>query len=174
MKMSRSFIRIVDWINHKTLFCIVILFFIAFVMLFIQIIFRYVLRLPFLIGDEVSRYSTVWIVYIAASLAARHNRLVRMEVLLSLSSVAEKNKRVFDWISGIASIFFYLSVIKFGLQMMGLSRMQFSPVLHLSMSIPYLALPVGSALLVVNTIACLLDTESPVVDGSVINLEEVL
>lgn len=171
--MAEKFVSIIDWINKRTLFCVVILFFVAFIMLLAQIISRYLLRMPFLIGDEISRYAVVWIVYISAGIAARHNRMIKMEVLISLIPAAERNKRVFDWISGAISILFYYFVIKYGIQMMGLAKMQFSPVLNLSMAVPYSALPVGSVLLIANTIACLLDAGRTAEESTIV-IEEVL
>jgi len=170
--MAEKFVRIMDWINRKTLFCVVILFFIAFAMLFAQITSRYLLEIPFLIGDEISRYATVWIVYIGAGLAARHNRLIKMEVILSALPFAERNKWIFEWFSGAVSVVFYFFVIRYGVQMLGLVKMQVSPVLNLSMAIPYSALPVGSFLMIANTLACLLDKNKAAFEQGTLNLEK--
>lgn len=170
--MTEKLVLIMDWINKKTLTLVVILFFIAFAMLLAQITSRYVLKVPFLMGDEVSRYATVWIVYLGAGIAARHNRLIKMEVLLSVMPAIESRKQIVDWVSGIISVVFYFFIIKYGIQMMGLAKMQISPVLGLSMAIPYSALPVGSLLLIANTIACLLDNGKTATNDGTISFGE--
>lgn len=53
-----------DDINSFTLKISMALIFMAFVVLLAQILSRYFLKVPFLIGDEVSRYSVIWIVFL--------------------------------------------------------------------------------------------------------------
>lgn len=146
-------------INKIVLFISVILIALAFVMLFIQIISRYVLQVPFLIGDEISRYSTVWIIFLCTGLAARHDMMIKMEVVFSFLSWADKRKKVFESIAAIITIIFFSCVFLYGIEMIKINYTQITPILRISMAIPYAALPVGSFLIIANTIASFLDMD---------------
>lgn len=148
-------------INRAVMVFLVFLLALAFAMLFAQIVSRYVLRIPFLMGDEISRYSTVWIVFLGTALAARGNEMIKMEVIYSMLPFADKNRVLFEWFCHIVTIIFFFFVLKYGLNMMKINSMQVTPILGIKMAIPYAALPVGSFLIIANTIAslCTLGTE---------------
>lgn len=144
-----------DAINRVVMIFLVFLLMLAFVMLFTQIVSRYFLKIPFLMGDEISRYSTVWIVFLGTALVARSNDMIKMEVIYSMLPFADKNRVVFEWLCHIVTMVFFFFVLVYGLNMMKINSMQITPILGLRMAIPYAALPAGSLLIIANTIASL-------------------
>ena len=153
--MKQLYLKFVNAINRFVMMLLVCLLALAFVMLFAQIVSRYVLRIPFLMGDEISRYSTVWIVFLGTALAAGENSMIKMEVVYSILPFAEKNKMFFEWISHAVTIIFFFFVLRYGLDMMKINSMQVTPILGIKMALPYAALPAGSLLIIMNTIASL-------------------
>lgn len=150
--MKAAFLKLMEIINRAVMIFLVFLLALAFVMLFTQIFSRYVLKIPFLMGDEISRYSTVWIVFLGTALG---NKMIKMEVIYSMLPFADKNRALFEWFCHIITIIFFFFVLTYGLNMMKINSMQVTPILGIKMAIPYAALPVGSFLIIANTIASL-------------------
>ena len=159
--VKAAFLKLMGVINRAVMVFLVFLLALAFVMLFAQIVSRYVLKIPFLMGDEISRYATVWIVFLGTALAARGNEMIKMEVIYSIFPFADNNRVLFEWFCHIITIIFFFFVFTYGLSMMKINSTQVTPILGIKMAIPYAALPAGSLLIIANTIAslCTLGTE---------------
>ena len=148
----KAYVKIVDKIN-KIVGVIVVVFFVgAFLSTFLQVVMRNLTSISVPWTDELSRYLVIYIVYLAAGLAARSGRLIRMEVLPMLMKLSEKQIQVFYWIASFLTIVF--SVIA-AIQM-NMNKMSAS--LGFSMAVPYFAIPVGSIWLVINMFANVFDS----------------
>ena len=102
----KAYVKIVDKIN-KIVGVIVVVFFVgAFLSTFLQVVMRNLTSISVPWTDELSRYLVIYIVYLAAGLAARSGRLIRMEVLPMLMKLSEKQIQVFYWIASFLTIVF--------------------------------------------------------------------
>lgn len=80
-----------------------------------------------------------------------------MEFIFSVIPSLEKHKIFWEWLSGCISIFFFSFVLRYGIDIMNIVSTQRSPILDISMAIPYAALPVGAILLSANILASMLE-----------------
>jgi len=87
-----------------------ILMFLITVIAFIQVIFRYVLKLPLAWTEEYIVYLFAWMIYIGASYCTGEKSHLQMEVFYNRLSI--KGKKVLDLISDILWLVFTIIMFK--------------------------------------------------------------
>ncbi|MFO7263166.1 MAG: TRAP transporter small permease [Bacillota bacterium] len=153
--MRELFLTVVDRINRLLKVIVIICLVISLVAITCQVLFRYIFHQPLSWTEELSRYLMIWITFLGASLAVRYQRLIKLEIIYML--ISDRGKKWVLILAGFLSCFFYAILIVFGYLILDTVVMQHSPALHISMAIPYAAIPVGGILMLVNTIASLID-----------------
>ena len=138
------YIKFVDALNKVVRVILVGMFIMMFLTAFLQVIIRNMTTGSIPWSDELCRYLIIFIVWLGAGLAARSNRLIRMEVLPSLTKMSDRNLHIMYWISTIISLGFAVLTIYCAVV---------SPALQLSMAVPYAAIPVGCVYLILNMLA---------------------
>ncbi len=112
-----------------------------------SVIFRYVLLAPLSWSEEVGRYVMIWLGFLSASLAVHQGLHVGVEFLVNWMPA-----RLAAWLRGLAGAcvaIFLLIVTAYGFYLVGNLWDQLSPVLEIRMTWPYLAIPVGSLLMLI-------------------------
>ncbi len=126
-----------------------------------SVIFRYVLLAPLSWSEEVGRYVMIWLGFLSASLALHQGLHVGVEFLVNRMPL-----RLAVWLRGLARAgvaVFLLIVAAYGFHLVANLWEQLSPVLEIRMTWPYLAIPVGSLLMLIQLAAAA--TGSPQQDG---------
>lgn len=121
----------------------VFLFTLMVIVIFLQVLFRFVLNFALDWTEEMARYSFIMLVYISASIAVKRNRHLRTEAIKHyLPSTLSK---LYGVLSDTIWLLFTLFMIKTGftMAMTILATGQKSPVLHLTMGYLYMIVPVG-------------------------------
>jgi len=144
------FVLFMDKINFALKVIIVILLSAAFLSLILQVLSRFVFKFPITWSEELSRYLLVWITFIGASLAMRHQQLIRIEA--AVNALPGPLRKAALALAGLAVIVFCAVVFRYSLDLLQVVSRQTSPSLHIPMSIPYMAIPVGCALIILNAI----------------------
>lgn len=125
----------------------VILFTIMTVLIFLQILFREFAEFSLDWTEELGRYSFIWLVYISASLAVKHNRHLRIEVVeVLLPKKLSKWYTVFGYTIWLV---FSLFMVKEGFYVAQhiLVSGQTSPSVGLTMGYVYMIIPIGFTLI---------------------------
>ena len=118
------------------------------ILVFVNVICRYILNFSIIWAEEVSQYLMVWVAFLAAGLALRQGRHVAIEMLQDrLPSRARKMTRHFV---ALLIILFMGTLIVLGFQFAHFAWDQETPVLNISLGIPYMAVPIGALLLVIH------------------------
>ncbi len=131
---------------------IVIMALMAFLVVVVvtSVIFRYLLLSPISWSEEVGRYVMIWVGFLAASIAAREGLHVGVDFL-----VQWVQPEVAIWLrrfAHVAMIGFLLIVMSYGFILVANLWDQYSPVMDIRMTWPYLAIPVGSLLMLVQLV----------------------
>lgn len=151
--------RISDILNRITELVLVMVLTAMAVAVFLQVIFRYVLSLPLFWTEEFARYCLVWASLLGSAVAVKRGQHIAVTILVErLPSALGRTLKIMALIA-VAVI---LAVILWGgIQLVAITRAQISPALRVPMSIPYLAVPVGAALMLFHTIGFLVETITP-------------
>ena len=126
-----------------------------------SVIFRYVLLAPLSWSEEVGRYVMIWLGFLSASLAVHQGLHVGVEFVVSWVP-----PWLSTWLRGLARLgvaVFLLIVTAYGVSLVANLWDQLSPVLEIRMTWPYLAIPVGSLLMLIQL--AMPATGSPQQDG---------
>ena len=119
-----------------------------------QVFFRYVLVDPISWTEETMRYSTTWMVMLAA--APAFLRREHMEISLFDGVKSPRVRRVVNLVMHACVAGFCLLLIWEGFPAAIDNMRQVSPAVRIPMTIPYLAIPVGATLILINTVAMML------------------
>jgi TRAP-type C4-dicarboxylate transport system permease small subunit len=121
------------------------------VMIFLQVIFRYVLGDSLSFSEELARFMFIWAVAMGSALALRTRSHIGVEVFVDWlpSRFADKVKIV----GSLLNLLFFGLLIWYGFVMVGETMDQESPALLLPMGYVYLAIPLSGIVLFVCEIA---------------------
>jgi C4-dicarboxylate transporter DctQ subunit len=118
------------------------------VMVPIEVCLRYLFGKSLYITEEFTRYLMVWVVFLASSLAVREDTHISIGILVNRFS-----GRTRSWLNLIAQVLlliFLVFLIIEGIIALGFQMDQIIPSLGLPIFWFYLAIPVGSFLMILN------------------------
>lgn len=118
------------------------------VVTFAQVFFRFVIvhSLPW--SEEFSRYSLVWASFLGASIALKRGLHIGVEAFVT--KLSQEKRRLIYLITLVLITFFLVIVIIKGFQMASFNMRQSSPAMRIPMGFPYLAIPIGSLIMVIH------------------------
>ena len=115
-----------------------------------NVFFRYVLKAPLPWAEEVARYCMVYMAYLAAPLALREGRHIRITL------VTDRLPRVWSEVFQLAAYLVVaglaIPVAYYGRQLVELVSFQMTPSLRMSMSVPYFGVTLGAAFLALEAV----------------------
>jgi len=118
-----------------------------FVVVLAQVVFRYVLSHPLPWSEELARYLMVWVACLAASEAyARGNHV---GISLIVNAVRPRLRKIMILIIHLAVCVLMGVVVYQGFVLSLMVGDQRSPAMELPMTWPYMAVPVGAALILI-------------------------
>lgn len=124
-----------EYLSALLLACMVIL-------IFMQIVFRFLLNLPLRWTEESARYSMILLIYLSACSGVKKEKHIRIEAIHD--ALPQKAAFVYWLFSNVIWFVFNTVMIYFGIKMALhiYSTGQVSPVLHVSMGLLYMVIPV--------------------------------
>lgn len=131
---------------------------------FLQIIFRFVIYVPFPWSEESARYLMIWMGMLGSAVALRHGRHIGVTILAERmpSAIAP----YFTAMIQVVMIGFLVVIAKQGFALALFNATQRSPALEIPMFYPYLAIPVGAVFMVLELCADLLHQFFPTSAGA--------
>jgi C4-dicarboxylate transporter DctQ subunit len=122
------------------------------VLLFANVVLRYVFLSPLNWAEELTLYLMVWIVFVGGSIAVRTRGHIAIDLLPLVLSPA--NRRRLAIAVGLAALAFFAVFFWYSLEHVLRVRSinQLTPVMQAPMWLTYLAMPVGSFLMGLRTI----------------------
>ena len=115
-----------------------------------QVWYRFVLNDPLSWSEELGRYIFVWISFIGAAAAVRYQLHLGIDLLQKYLPPALYRYVVI--VVNLITQIFLLVIIFWGFKILGVIKFQTSPSMHIPMIYPYLAVPVGSILMLINSL----------------------
>ena len=129
----------------------------------IQIFFRFVVYQPVPWSEEAARYLMIWMGMLGSVLAMRMGRHIGVTAVMDRLPEA--------WRAGGAKLvdvclFLFLGIICYqGWELAWFNSMQLSAAMEISMTIPYLAIPIGCAMMMIDILARMLNQIRPTAPG---------
>ena len=155
----KIFVLIMDKMNLLLKILIGTFLAVALVVLTWQIISRAIFNAPLSWSSELLRYLLVWITFMGAGLAIRYSKLIRLEFLFSLFKFPPKAEKGIRGLAMVITMAFCVIILMYSVQILEIVHMQKSAAMHIPMSIPYLAIPLGTLFMLLNTLVAWFEGE---------------
>jgi len=126
------------------------------IMIFLQVVFRYMLKAPLSFSEELARYMFIWSVAMGSALALRKRKHIGVEVFVEWLPVRARDQ--VKILGSLLNLAFFGLLIWYGFVMVGATMEQQSPGILLPMGYVYLAIPSSGIVLFVCEIANLLES----------------
>lgn len=142
--------RLSDIVNRIAEIALVIIISIMAVVVFAEVIFRYVLLLPLFWTEEFARYCLVWSSLLGAGVALKRGEHIAVTFFADKFPQGIRMEA-----SLLVQIFIaaFLGVVFWGgLCLLIITRHQLSPAMRIPMSWPYMAVPIGSLIMLIHEI----------------------
>lgn len=159
MKIIRGFIKFWDKFEW---YLIGILLGTATFLCFLEVVRRVIFNSPTQWTEEVIRYLIIFAVFIGISSVTKKNEHIRMSMIVDLFS--EKKRRIIDIVTASIGMVFSVTILISGIMLVADARSsetlsEFG--LNMPIYIPYLALPIGGALMSLRLVERMIDIISP-------------
>ncbi|MEM9423766.1 MAG: TRAP transporter small permease [Spirochaetota bacterium] len=139
--------RVLKWLDLNSEVCVIVFFSIAMtIIVFAQVIMRYVFNSAFSWAEEVSRYLFIWVIYLGISYSCRTRRHVRITFLLD--RFPDALYRVVIVLGDVLFLFYCVIVIVYGIRLnMNTYQLgQFTSAIRISYVFVYLSIVFSAAL----------------------------
>jgi len=112
---------------------------------FLQVVFRYVLRQPLFWSEELPRYLLIWMSFLAAALAQKTE--AHINITLCLTWLPRRTQRWIHLAANLVILAFLGTLVYSGALVVNITAHHRSTALQLPMGLVYAALPVGALLM---------------------------
>lgn len=150
-----AYLNFIDRVNNVVKYIVSVLFIVLVVLVFTQVVTRFIINYPLSWSEEISRYAMIYIVFLGSALAVRTKDHIAIDFLLEI--VNPKNKKRLTIITLLISALFFAMLTYFGFQLTLIVIDQATPTLQFSMAWAYAAIPAGSLLMLLNVFAVLIE-----------------
>lgn len=161
--------RVVSLYNKLEEYFLVYTMILMVVIVFIQVIFRYILNNSLSWSEELVRYIFVWQVWLGASLGMRINKHIRVDMLVKV--LPNLPQKILDILTNLLVLAFYLFLIIYGFQYLQdvISKNMTSTALGIPLAYVYASLPIGSVIIAVRYVTLICSDVSRLFRGSGVN-----
>jgi len=126
------------------------------VLIFAQVIFRYVFHNSLAFSEELARFLFVWTVFLGIPVVQRMGGHMTVGVITErISGMPLKVLRI---VADVLTVIFMVIIFKNGILMIERTSFQTSAAMQIPMSYVYYVLPIGSVAMILNMIEKLLET----------------
>ena len=113
-----------------------------FILVFINVVGRYVFDFSFAKAEEISTFLMIWVAYLGAGLALREGRHAAIDMFQDKLPLSWR--RPLRALLGVIIVIFFAVLAYFGVQMSIFGWSQETIATQIPTGIPYLAIPVGA------------------------------
>ena len=138
----RWFDRLINWFLALLMAAMVVI-------IAAQVWYRFVLNDPLSWSEEAGRYLFVWISFVGAAAGVRYQVHLGIDLLNKILPAAYYRYAVIV-VNLLIQIFLVL-IIYWGFKILDIIQFQQSPSMNISMRYPYMAVPVGAILMLINS-----------------------
>ncbi|SBV95624.1 Tripartite ATP-independent periplasmic transporter DctQ component [uncultured delta proteobacterium] len=116
------------------------------VVILYQVVLRYCFAAANVWAEELARFMFVWVATLGASVAIRRN--VHLRVDLIVDTLKPRSRYILQIVTYTLILLFLLYLCRLGVDLMGRTMINKSAGLRVPMAVPYAAIPVGGAFMV--------------------------
>ncbi len=165
MVLMRGLNSILQPVRKVVYVVVVSMFALQVIVVFAQVIWRFVFNDPFSWSEELARYLQVWIILLASSVCIHEGSHLAVDYLVHY--LPFRHRKNLALLVTILMMAFVSVLIVAGIKMMLTARSQTSPALNVPMGAIYLVFPVAGTLMLLESLNVFLKTLSAHSAGAV-------
>jgi C4-dicarboxylate transporter DctQ subunit len=143
--VGKSLLKVFDWLCDISS---LVLLYVTVVVIFVQVIARYILKVSLPWTEEFARFAFIWLIFLANAMAERQKEHFRVSYFVEQ---APRKVRYVFWYFGEALIFVFFCWLLYDcMTFVKMGARQIAPVMQLSMDYVYWGLPVAVILTLMN------------------------
>lgn len=151
------FVKIVDKINALAEKLLAAILGIMAIVVMLQVLVRFIFEqfsVPW--SEEIAKYLMIWLTFIGSAIATRKAKLIAIDSVVF--ALPKKWGGILKLSAHIASLVFYIILLIVGIEWFQFGFTETAPVLKISKAYVYASMMVGAALMIINTLAYLIET----------------
>ncbi|HIW12065.1 MAG TPA: TRAP transporter small permease [Candidatus Salinicoccus stercoripullorum] len=142
--------KLIRWFDeHFEEYILIMLSFFTVVVIFIQVMMRYVFSSSLSWSEEIARYGFIWMIFIGVSYAVKKNKHLKVDAITMLFN--DKGKTIIGIIANVLFLVFAVVITYYSFEIVGRITRE-SAALQIPMSWVYAAPAAGMALTVIRLI----------------------
>ena len=118
---------------------------------FTQVVFRYVLQLPLFWTEETARYCLVWASLLGGGVALYRGQHIAVTVVVD--RFPQNLRKLAARLTQLSITAIVVVILLGGIDLVMITQRQISPALRIPMSYPYMALPTGASIMLIHCIS---------------------
>jgi TRAP-type C4-dicarboxylate transport system permease small subunit len=120
------------------------------VLVFLQVLFRYVLNSPLDWSEECASFAFVWMSLLGASIGLRNDQHPRLDIFFNRFPL--NLQKIVKALINLAVVFMLVVLFFFGLKLTLSMRMQVTAALGYSVSFVYVVLPISALIMIIHVV----------------------
>jgi TRAP-type C4-dicarboxylate transport system permease small subunit len=140
--------RVSDVLNQWTKYLAGFLLAAMTILVFLQVLFRYVLNAPLDWSEELSTFTFVWMALLGASVGLKNNEHPRLDLFFNF--LAPTRKKIVTVLCNLAILFMLIILFIYGWKLTVSMKSQLTAALRYSVSFVYVVLPISAAIMFVH------------------------
>lgn len=119
------------------------------VVLFSQVVSRYIFNAGLAWSEELSRFLMIWMVFMGASVVAKERTQISVTALEEFIPHIKKILTIFQ---KIIVIIFMVLIIRIAMETLGIAKMQTSPNMGIAMHLVYFVIPLSAIFMIIHLV----------------------
>ncbi len=161
--MNKFILTISDKLNKGATYLLILLTITISLLIFAQVICRYVFNYSLYWSEELGRYTLIWITFLGASVGFKRKAHVGVDFLYNAFN--EKTKSILTLLTNLLLLGLSLILFIYGIRLSKFVHIQTSAALLIPMSIPYSSIAVGGFLTAVHALSELVENITAMANG---------
>jgi len=140
--------RISNGLNEVVKYLAAVLLASMTIIVFLQVLFRYVLNHPLDWSEELGSFAFVWMSLLGASIGLKRNEHPRLDLIVNL--FPSKAQRLIAGLYNLAILFLLVVLFIYGAKLTVTMKSQLTAALQYSVSFVYAVLPISAAIMFIH------------------------
>lgn len=158
--ITRAMVWVCEGLRRLSMAALVLIGAVMSVIVLLQIIFRFLIHVPFPWSEELARYLMIWMGMLGAFVALREGRHIGVSLFVDRLPTTWGAKLML--LVELATMVFLGILAKQGFSLALFNSSQLSPAMQIPMILPYMAVPVGASLMILELATGILGEFFPV------------
>lgn len=147
--------RLLNWSEKGVSFLTILLFIAMTIMVFIQVVLRFIFDSSILWAEEFSRYAMVWLGFLGATIGVKYHEHTRIDFFIKL--LPKRFKKLIEILNKILCIIFLGVITYYSIMMFENTFKLLTPAMQIPVGLVHSILPVTGIIMIIHLLFQIVD-----------------